>query len=529
MADKIESKLETISNQRTAKVKQIKTLQAKLRKAGTDAEAKKINEEIKSLNAERTKIEQEYNDLSKLRKTAKEYTSLNKSLTNLNKSLVSAEARGEDTESIKSKINKTKSRINIIGPTVESNFPELKPSTITPSASIAPPAISKSTQSTKLDTSIDSKKQIVPDTSLDKKTTGNASYTINPLTGKKIKTSDIKPAVPGAVNPNVAVGPNAVDTTGDRMAAGLNAAAESSLDLAGTLFEHVDSLKAILKQYTDPKLGWTNTRFLQELRNDPWFKKNSKEIIARYTQLYNYQDLVATGQADGTTNYEKEIRTLKDQIIKKAREMGSGLASDPAAIQRAAENMYITNTGIDDALTTNILAAAIRPIGGQIAGKPTSGYSGQALQDYQTIQAAAKSNGFSVADIIPGGSNEQQVLQGIASGSLDVNRIVQDARKLAAQGQPQYVRDLLGQGYNLDQVYQPYRQTMANILEIGDPNQIDLNDPTLRMAITDKGDMNLYDFKKALRQDNRWQYTAQAKDDVSTAALNVLRDFGFQG
>jgi hypothetical protein len=49
------------------------------------------------------------------------------------------------------------------------------------------------------------------------------------------------------------------------------------------------------------------------------------------------------------------------------------------------------------------------------------------------------------------------------------------------------------------------------------------------MAITDKGDMNLYDFKKALRQDNRWQYTGQAKEEVSNAALKVLQDFGFQG
>jgi hypothetical protein len=39
----------------------------------------------------------------------------------------------------------------------------------------------------------------------------------------------------------------------------------------------------------------------------------------------------------------------------------------------------------------------------------------------------------------------------------------------------------------------------------------------------------LYDFKKALRQDNRWQYTDTAKQEVSTAALSVLRDFGFQG
>jgi aminopeptidase N len=99
---------------------------------------------------------------------------------------------------------------------------------------------------------------------------------------------------------------------------------------------------------------------------------------------------------------------------------------------------------------------------------------------------------------------------------------------LAAQGQPKYVRDLLGQGYDLQNIYAPYRQTMASVLEI-QPDEIDLNDSTLRMAITDKGDMNLYDFKKALRQDNRWQYTGAAKEEVSNAALKVLQDFGFQG
>ena len=69
---------------------------------------------------------------------------------------------------------------------------------------------------------------------------------------------------------------------------------------------------------------------------------------------------------------------------------------------------------------------------------------------------------------------------------------------------------------------------MAAELELN-PDQIDLNDPTLRMAITDKGDMNLYDFKKALRQDNRWQYTANANEEVSNSVLGVLKDFGFQG
>jgi hypothetical protein len=41
--------------------------------------------------------------------------------------------------------------------------------------------------------------------------------------------------------------------------------------------------------------------------------------------------------------------------------------------------------------------------------------------------------------------------------------------------------------------------------------------------------MSLYDYQKMLRKDNRWQYTDQAKQEVSQTALKVLRDFGFQG
>lgn len=319
---------------------------------------------------------------------------------------------------------------------------------------------------------------------------------------------------------------NTTPTDAQQRDEALNVAAGADFALPETIFNNVPSLKAILDRYV--KEDWTPDKLRKAIRDDVWFRKNSSEIKARYVQLYNYRDLVASGQADGSTDYEKQISTLERQIADKARAMGSGIASDPAALRKAAENMYITNVGIDDAMTTDFIAAAIRPIGSTIGGKPTEGYSGQALKDYQAIQDVARANGFSVKDIIPGGQSEQQVLQGIATGKIDPNRLAQDARKLAAQGQPQYVRDLLGQGYNLDQVFAPYRQTMANILELN-ADQIDLNDPTLRTAITDKGDMNVYDFKRTLKADKRWQYTENAKQEVADAAFKVLRDFGFQG
>jgi hypothetical protein len=339
------------------------------------------------------------------------------------------------------------------------------------------------------------------------------------------------PSAGGPIVPKKTKTPALTDAQ-ERKAALANAAANQDFSLPETLFNNVDELKKLLNDYvtSDKKGGqWTLKKFRNEFLNTNWYKNNSKEIKARYVQLYNYRDQLEGGQDVRNTDYAKQIADLTRQLENKAREIGSDAASDPDALRRTAENMYLTNQGIEDSMTIDFLAASIRPIAGMIGGKVTEGYSGEALSNYKDILQVARDNGFKISEILPGGANEQQVLEGIANGDIDINRVKQDARKLAAQGQPQYVRDLLSQGYNLDQVFQPYRKTMANILEIGDPDQIDLNDPVLRMAITDKGDMNLYDFKKALRQDSRWQYTAQAKEDVSTAALQVLRDFGFQG
>lgn len=382
-----------------------------------------------------------------------------------------------------------------------------KVSTPTPAATLTQPGANKtSTKTTPKETS---------------------AVTINPATGERIKVSDIQPAT-GTEGTPATVGPNA-PTSAARQEAAATIAAGADFGLSETLFKNVPSLKIIFDEYTNPKSGMTDDEFRKRIRNDVWFKKNSKEIKTRFVQYYNFRDLQESGQAEGSTDYEQQISKIERSLAKRAVEIGSAAASDPIALRKAAENLYITNREDDTTYVDDFLAASIRPVLGMIGGKPTEGYSGQALQNYNILLQTARNNGFKISDILPGGANEQQVLAGIASGAIDINRVAQDARKLAAQGQPQYVRDLLSQGYNLSQVFAPYRQTMANILEIDDPNQIDLNDPTLRMAITDKGDMNVYDFKKALKADNRWQYTENARNEVSTAAFNVLRDFGFQG
>ena len=285
------------------------------------------------------------------------------------------------------------------------------------------------------------------------------------------------------------------------------------------------------------KEGWDNKKFLASAELTPWWQKNAASVRTKIVNREKYNDLLKAGEDVKNTEYgmylSKQMRTVKAQ----AKEIAGVTLTDEQA-QSIAQKIYDGNLE-DDPLAINALITPFigktTSIGGTGLGGKQTGFGGQALQNYQTLQGIAKANGFSLKDILPnvsaitaGGDLETAVLRGLADGSIDINRVAQDARMLASQGQPQYVRDLLGQGYDLAAVYAPYRQTMANELEL-QPDQIDLNDSTLRMAITDKGDMNLYDFKKALRQDNRWQYTGTAKEEVSNAALRVLQDFGFQG
>ena len=309
----------------------------------------------------------------------------------------------------------------------------------------------------------------------------------------------------------------------------LLAEVQADYSLPDIIFSNVKSLGAILDKYVNQKINID--QFRQEIAKDPWYRQNSAEIKARYLQKFNYQDLVNSGNAKGTTDYEQQIARITNSLITKSREIGSAI--DEGQARLIAEDLYIHNQDADDAVVTRRLVSGIRPMAGMVGGRLTEDYSGLALQNYQGLQAIAKRNGFRIEDILPRGvdgkpATAQETLQRLALGEIDPTRLEQDVRKLAAIGQPQFVRDLLGQGIDLDEIYSPYRKTMSRILEL-DEGQIDLTDPTLRMGINEKGDVNLYEYSKALRQDSRWQYTGNAREEVSDAALTVLRNFGFQG
>jgi hypothetical protein len=280
--------------------------------------------------------------------------------------------------------------------------------------------------------------------------------------------------------------------------------------------------------------GFTKQQFLDRAMLTDWWQSNAGSVRERIIDLNKYKELQKKGldvsKSDFGMYQTDKMRQVKDRAKKLA-----GVTLDDATAQKIVEDIY--NGFLDnDPLAIDRLIIPYVSKSTNLYGKgAVTGFGGEALQIQQSLAAIAKANGLSITDVLPklgtavvGQDAEQSAIQEILSGNIDLNTVLANARQIAAQGQPEYVRKLLGSGYNLEDIYAPYKQTMANVLEIN-PDQIDLNDSSLRMAINEKGDMNIYDYKKALRQDSRWQYTGQAKESVATAALGVLRDFGFQG
>lgn len=293
-----------------------------------------------------------------------------------------------------------------------------------------------------------------------------------------------------------------------------------------SVFKTVPELTTLLTKAVNEK--WTAARFQSELQNTNWFKSNATTLQQRGFYKRQYNDLVNGLPADGadrqtkidelnsTTEYGRGLARVKRLIQSEA--IAEGAVIDEAALNLLAQDIY------DHALENDALAIR-NYVKANIKYQPGKILSGKAGTDLADLKATAKANGLDLDKAF--GTSIQGWLQKLASGeSVDTYKNI--IRQAAKVGMPEKIASLLDNGVDLSTIYEPYKNLMASTLEIS-PETIGLDDPTLRTAITPQSEMSLYDFQKALRKDNRWQYTKQARDEVSTGVQKVLQDFGFMG
>lgn len=231
-------------------------------------------------------------------------------------------------------------------------------------------------------------------------------------------------------------------------------------------------------------------------------------------------DPTAIANAKTTTAYGRGLAEIEAAL--KAQANISGASNTAEEIAALAQEFY--DTGIKPGSNQGV--AKINSIFKFNADAKTGKYKGTAGTTFADLQETAADNGLDLQQNF--GGQISGWLTAIANGE-DVKNIKQQIREVAKLGQPDSIKKLIDNGTDLKTIYAPYRNTMASVLEIQDPNSIKLDDPTLRMAITPNGELNLYDYQKALRKDDRWQYTQQANSEVARATKQVLQDFGFMG
>lgn len=285
--------------------------------------------------------------------------------------------------------------------------------------------------------------------------------------------------------------------------------------------------KKVSKQITglDPAQYITNLiNQTPELKSEVEKLKNTAPTITeRNKQKAAYEKAVANATPDGvatldaTSPYAVGLKSAEAKVREYiATQIGEIADAD---VQEIVKQVYDGAIENDAAQIRNLVREYISVSDGM---GPT-GESGKVLADLRTT---AMANGFDLNKIF----TPQQIegfLKKIDLGE-SVDTIKQQIRSIAKIGMPQTVAQLLDTGVDLDAIYAPYKNLMASTLEIN-PETITLNDPILRSAVTAEKEVPLYEFQRQLRKDSRWQYTNQAKEEVSNVALKVLRDFGFQG
>jgi len=555
MANPVTTKLNQLSAQYSKKVDRIRELEKQKKEPFvTDAEVKLANQEINQLKADAKEDFDELTRLKKLEKTAKDYNNLQTKIKEKEIAIAKAEARGEDTTQLKADQSDLTSRFNSIAPSVEEAFPDIKvkPTKETKTGPLG--NIQMTTGTTIADTTASKeaavKKQTKPKVVTEKIPSDEEAFALakkEAARTKRLGAVSKEGAVPSDYaqrNAGIAAAKTATGTktdTGNEDINAIYALARSKYENVDSIFLYDPELKKILIDAVgDPataKDDMEEDEFLRRLNASDWAIRNASTYRARDAQRREYNETL--------DKYNKQLEMADTQDKKDAILSKIGQLKTTSAYARGLESakafIELTASGLTGTMSPERLDAFVkrmydsandkdpniikRELSALISYKPGMQLGGTVGAELTDLRATARANGFNLDTQF--GSSINDWLQRLAKGE-SIETFKNTIRGAAKLGLPDKVANLLDQGLDLKDIYAPYRNVMASVLEVA-PDSIGLDDKTLRMAIGPEKEMSIYDFQRQLRKDARWQYTDNARQESSNAVLGVLKDFGFQG
>jgi len=292
----------------------------------------------------------------------------------------------------------------------------------------------------------------------------------------------------------------------------------SEFSWAWKLIKSVPELQDLWEQAI--KEGWQGARFKAKLMDSDWFQEND-----------GYRRTILALEKTDPETYQRRLDGAVAKIRDDLAKMGIRITDIPdTRISQMGRNFLLL--GFDQGQNENVYQDWL---GGNFLKMRDNdkAIAGDALSNEDSLTALLLANGFDPSSEAWKGWIKNTV-NSIAVGDMQLTDAQSKVREQAATMYPVFA-ERIRQGESVQDIAAAYFQVYADTLEVN-PSEISLRDPYMIEALqgVDKETgkpvaMGLWDFQKALRKDDRWQYTKQANAMADGLASDILQTFGFVG
>ena len=270
----------------------------------------------------------------------------------------------------------------------------------------------------------------------------------------------------------------------------------------------VPELRAIFKKAISQH--WTPARFNDAVRDTKWFKTHS-------SAMRKFVVLKATDPAE----FHRQVSGMRATV----HDMWGQLTGVPLDFDVATKiATQALKFGMNDAELRD------RIVGSMHFRKMLhqDNLGGSAAKIESQIREAADAYGVHV-----GNKFIAKQLEDILSNKDTLDGALNRIQDMAMSKYKMYRAELEG-GKTMEEIADPYRQSMAALLEIN-PEGISIFNQKLQSALNgqktkdgDRAEVPIWQFEDLVRKDPRYLHTDQAKDSFMDVGMSLLQSFGLQ-
>lgn len=256
------------------------------------------------------------------------------------------------------------------------------------------------------------------------------------------------------------------------------------------------------------KNTWAPEKFIAQLRDTKWFKANSA----------NVRNAILQETGDPAT-YQANVAQMAATVKQTWTKLFGTADMDDSQLNAWAETAH--RMGWSEA---QLVAQMTKGLDYQklLVKKDLGGTAAEAAQQ---IDQLISSYGIDL-----GSQWKAAQIEKIVEGNDTLGGVQNRLRDLAKQEYGAFSAQI-DAGQTIAEIADPYRQKMADLLELN-PNDVTLKDSMIQKALKQRAQdgrpaaLTLTDFADEVRKDQRWQYTDNAREQVSNLTQSLLSSFG---